>query len=1104
MRLAKAGLRGARVWARAKLNRVLRDHAWIRQIYFGHQLVPGLVPLAHPCELDDPSQPDIELVGRSTERTVLRCFIEGAPRIGVIVAAGGSGKTRLLRALPELLWGTRPRRSVWLRRPGQGSLGEAFLNGLPVRKPMVITLDDAAQAPEELTELARLAVDQTSVDVKLVVSIRTVDRESISLALAKFRFAVAYIDLEELSTEDAAHIARVECPALQPGDASRLAREFGSNLFLLRAAAQQLCRGVHPGTVVDDEHIRRLVAARLIEEAERQLLSLADQRQTQRLLSEIALNVPLPFVRAKDSEAIKALYHSGVLRRIGNTLRFRRDVEGDLLLAYLLEQAAQRAIIEHLFATQTGGDDIQRKLRNLSAAGSGYAATMICELTQRWLAEPVGSLSQRIRLLPYCAEAAPEQVAKICIKAAHARALTAGEVGSIVLALGHSDAVRGLRLLWELAVLDPTAASLSVHDVVNRLLNPYFHKHDELTGACLLLEAWLREASPTCGRRAEVLAEALRALFRTVAAWDTYDGASFTIHEQELPATPRLLQIRRTATQLLGEMIAHPETELRRRAITILERHGAPHIGRVATQAFHSAAADEFKLLVPIIEARFTAETEASLLSAIYMSLATRWAIGWPGADDAGRLLVGQSIDPLIKAYHYSSRDEWFYSFDEVLATAPEDDRWSWWIQRYLRSRSVDECARVVSDLCARYRTVGEIAHAILALAGADRPEWIIDAWCCREPALFEQALHVISNERAYRYVEGALRRDRYRINPEVIIDDLEAMPHPVSMDDANLVLNTANLNAAVLAIAVARHLVNQPDIEVRRRGLDCIDHRSDADPSVVLDILEHALRDGDWGKHWDAILYVLENPGRRLLIADRTALHQRIEERFLVGKEWIGHDWYEERVLGLLYDGDQERKLNLLGRLLTKGTFGAVQEVGLLIAPLVLETTQFRNVIERLVSWARRLGEKGIDRVESVLQTALHDKALPDVAFTVAMDMLRGSDTVAREMALVLLTELQTDPEACATLARIAAGNSDGLRERAASRLRSFRWPRGGLSRTIGQPPEKLVHLEQVLQQAQQLVSGDARLLVAEVLHDVEQDLERYRLTDEEALMSR
>jgi hypothetical protein len=843
-------------------------------------------------------------------------------------------------------------------------------------------------------------------------------------------------------------------------------------------------------------------AARLIEEAERQLSSLADQRQTLRLLSEIALNAPLPFDHTRQDEALAALHHAGVLLRVGGTLRFRRDVEGDLLLAYLLDQPAQRAIIEHQFAVQNGGDALQRQLRNLSAAGQGYAATMIRELTQRWLAEPAGSLSHRIRLLPYCAEAAPEQVAEMCLNAAHARVLTADDTGPIVLALGYSDGARGLRLLWDLAALDAAMAPLSIHDAVNRLLNPCFHGPDELTAACVLLEAWLRDS--ISGRRAEMLAEAVLALFTTVATWNTYDSASFTMHEQELPAVPALLDIRRTATQLLGEMLAHGDVGVRTRAIAVLAKHGAPHLGRVTNRAFDSAAADEFLSLVPIIEARLAAESEMSLLASLYMMLATRWAAGRPGADDAGRLLVGRKIEPLIKAYHYSSRNEWFYSFDEAFAMTPENDRWSWWVQRYLHNRSDAECSRVVSDLRARYRTAQEVAQCISTIAGTDRPEWIIDAWCRCESTLFEEALPVLSDGRARKYVENALRRERYRVDPSKIIADLRAMPQAASLDDINGLLSTSNLSDVAVAVAIARYLVDQLDVAVRRRGLDCIQYRDDADPADVLGILEHALRDGDWGHHWAAILDVLEKPNRRSLIDQCTVLRQRIEKRFLIGKEWVDHVWYEDRVLEILYGDEHAKRLDLLGRLLANGTFGAIQEVGHLIAALVVDAAQFGCVVERLVGWARDLGETGVDTVGSVLEVALHDKDLPSEARTIAMGMLRDGDEVARGLALVLLGQLQANPETCATLARIAADPADGVRERAASTLWSLRWPRGGLSRVVGEPPKKLVTLREILREAQKLASGDARSLVSEVLRDVEQALAAYDREDEEVLLPR
>lgn len=1097
--LAKKGLKGARIWARPKLERVLRKHAWLRQAFFGHQLSPGFVPVAHPSELDDPSQPDLEMVGRSVERQRLRSFIKSSSRIAVLVASGGFGKTRLLRELPQLLLKLRPWRSAWVRRPGQGSIEDGFLNGMPAGKPLLIALDDAAQSPADFIELARLAADAKTADIKLIATVRAVDREAAQRALARFRATVTWIDMAELSIADGARIAKLECPRLDPSDAQRLARTFGSNLFLLRAAAQQIQRGEQPGTVVNDEDIRRLVATRLIDESQRHLATLLDEKDTLRLLSDLALNVPLAFASTTENEALAALHHSGLLRRVGDTLRFRQDVEGDLLLAYLLEQAPQRAVIEHLFASERTGDELQRVLRNLSAAGRGHAAQLIRMRVDRWLTEPAESLSRRVRLLPYCAEAAPDLVAEICVNAAHASALSANDIQSIVLSLERSDSVRGLNLIWELAALDVSHAPYAVHAIIPHLFNPLFHDPEELTQAVELLQRWI--AGPLDGRRGELFASAVQALFATVASWDTSDGASFTMHEQALPAVPKLLALRRAGVELLRAMLCHADPLVRGRGVGIVHRHGAPHLGRVSTQAFAQAAKEEFLSLLPLIEARLARETDTGVLASLYSTLAVRWAAGRPAATETERLLVGRRLDPLVNAYRFCSRNDWFYDFDQVLAETPPNDRWGWWIRQYFHNRSDEERDRVVSDLCARYGTVGDLAHCLSVLGTAERPESILDGLCRRDPTAFASALELINDSRARTYAENALRRERYRVNPRLVLEELQQHAEPLADNDVNAYLSCANLRDVSVAISVARYLVESEAVAVRRRALDCIQHRDDADPAAVLDILEHALRDGDWSHHWDMILYVLTKPERQALLNQRSVLRQRIEERFLAGKEWIGDEWHEDRVLELVYGTDIERKLDVLGRLLSNGNLGSIQQVARLIEELVADNEKFSVVAEHLVRWARTLGDEGPKKVEMVIEAALGEEEPPASTFAIATSMLRSSDAVARAVGLILVAQVQRSPEACAMLAQIAANDADVLHERALSQLWSFRWPRGGWSRSIGSPPERQVALQQVLRSAEALVSGKARGLIVEVRRDVDKAIEAFAREDEETL---
>ncbi len=549
-KLAAKGLKGSVVWGRAKLERLLAVHTWLRQLHFGHDLVAGFVPLSHPSVLDDPRQPDLDLVGRDLERQRLSSFIQGNSRIAVLVANGGSGKTRLLRSLPQLLWASRPRRPVWLRRPKQGTIDAAFRSGISIRTPLVIALDDAMQAPSELVELARLATDGGAIDAKLIAAIRAVDLESLRRTLATHATALSIIDLSDLTVAERAKIAALECPGLNASDASQLARVYGSNLFLLRAAAQQLRRGASPATVIDDDDMRRLIATRFLADAERLLADMQGVGETRRTLALSALSVPLPLDNIERDEALAALLNGGLLRRVGNTLRFRNDVEGDILLAYLLEQPAERVPIEKALAQPSDGNELQQRLRNLSAAGKGRAAAIIREIVRRWIAEP---LQQRhhnlLRFLPYCAQAAPDEVAELCLAHARESRFDAGELSQIIHAVGRDDSPRGLRLAADLAALE-LSKSFSIPSITSSLLNPYFHDARELVEAEELLAEWLvggmRPGLP------ELIAESLNALFITVARWDTSDEASVTFHERELPATPRLLSIRTEAVRLLG------------------------------------------------------------------------------------------------------------------------------------------------------------------------------------------------------------------------------------------------------------------------------------------------------------------------------------------------------------------------------------------------------------------------------------------------------------------------------------------------------------------------------------------------------------------------
>ena len=1106
-KLARTGLKGSKVWSRRMISRFLRDHAWLRQLYFGHDIVPGFVPVNHPTELDDQNQPDVEFVGREREADLLRRHLEGVGSMVVVEAPGGSGKSRFLRALPELMRGGPRRRSIWLRRPGIGTISESIRSGLPARRPMLLVLDDAGQALAEVDELARMSTDG-NLDVQVVFASRTADHDALLARLGGLRSEVTWIDLEPLSFEDCTRLVIEDCETLDHETARKLARAFGTNLFLLRAAAQLIKRGQSPADVVDDAHLRSLVAQRFIAEAEQRLYPHVDPGDVRALLAELSLNVPVPFNQASDDLALAALHRAGLLRRAGNTLRFRRDVEGDILLAYLLSSPTYQVTVESLISPALHDGTFQRQLRNLAAAGRGSASEIVTRIVRSWRSDPalLDSPARCLELLPYCARAAPEEVTALCIQVAFSTALSSDDVGPIILAVGLDDAARALSLAGELAAAGCSRGRFSnynAHGLASRLLNPYFHGPDELRAACGVLEGWLR--SSHLGARSELTASALKALFSTVARWNTSDAVSVTLHEKELPAAPLLLELRRTAVQLLGEMLQHPDRTARLHAIEVLKSHGSPNIGRVSTSAFDQAAASEFEALSQVLDERLRTEEDVEIRFGIYVALAERWAAGWPGSDTAARLLQGRPTDPVLRAFHYASnRTRWFYSFDEAFAqaTAATSDRWSWWVNSFMLGRAREgEVERLVDDLCRHCNSVDGLISCTTALLSAANPAWILDPWCRRSPALFESARKNLTDLRTGALLDEVLRRHRYSIDPSAALKDLYALPRPLTAAAVDGVLG-AGRSAVEQALEEARFLASQEDVAVRRRALGRIEDRSDVPAAEVLDVLEDALRDGDWHGEWEAIWAMLKAPDRAALLSQRSNLRVQIAARFLERTDAsLGHGWYEARVLELLYGADDSARLELLGRLLAQGTYRAAHTVRMIVRPLFDDLSHFTLLVRALVQWVEEL-EIGIGVVDGLLSDIRHE-GLPEGAIAVISGLCSSTEASARSVGLVLLSRVQS-PEACVQIAEVAIDPQDELQELALSSLWSYRRPRGAYKRSIGEPAPALLSLREALRGALPLASRSARRLIGEVLQAVQQELDADARSDEEELEPR
>src|SRR5205807_1357649 len=116
-------------------------------------------------------------------------------------------------------------------------------------------------------------------------------------------------------------------------------------------ASAAVARGTSPAELVEDQGLRGLLSDRLVREAAT-LLAKSEQ-DAERILLGCALDSPLPPDAVAANSDIRTLVEGGVLQRIGMGVRFRQDVEGDLLLAHYSSIARGKALITTLVNDRT-------------------------------------------------------------------------------------------------------------------------------------------------------------------------------------------------------------------------------------------------------------------------------------------------------------------------------------------------------------------------------------------------------------------------------------------------------------------------------------------------------------------------------------------------------------------------------------------------------------------------------------------------------------------------------------------------------------------------------------------------------------------------------
>jgi hypothetical protein len=963
----------------------------------------------------------------------------------------------------------------------------------------------------------RLATDRRpDTDVKLVLAVREADARVIQEGLAGSN-QIQTLKLPELDLDSRVEIVQADLPKISVEDAKRLAARLGSNLFLVRAALQAIKDGGSPNDVVDVEHVRDLVAERFLREAEA-VFAGTQMRAAREVLLEVCMDVPLPLAKESESLEIATLREAKILRRVGNTLRIRADVEGDVVLGYLSREPALRAQIQRLLRA-----DLQRipsRIRNLAAAGSKEPAEILRQLCGEWSSRfgSMGGLerAQVVDALPYFVDGAPSEVEEICRQLTAMPGSTTDTIGPVLLAfarrVGVAPCLSLARRISYAGLKEGTFSNYKLAEAGDEIVDLRRVGVSDVRGACDLMEGWIRETASD--QDAESIAPLIECathpmLSHVVRIKETEPGG-LRIGEQALAPSAQVIEMRNRALGIAELLLRHPIRRMRVAGAKLLEHHGRGEGGMVSTEGILALTGGEFRRLVPLLTEVLATETDFTILHAVKEEIFSRWATGRPSHREAGDLLRGASFPLALLAFEFVLAPwDWTYDLGQVLKDAPEKERWSWWVDRKMKPNSA-EIGRLVDDLVATYKTSDGLVDLLATLPDNDRILALLDPWCAKAPDLFEAALNMATDGRVREAIRRTLSRRSRRTNPSAVVDEVRQALAGGAADRVQEILQEVGAFPAATVMAVSEILVQQPDVPHRVDGIRLIHFRSDIDPATVDRIIRSALRDGDWSGRFDVVWLSLRRDGAvpsgqgATPIGDDLAslLKARLSDAARATTYWVGRDeWHIERLLTELFGSDQDARLAFVADLLPLDNRGLNQICRWSLEPLLQDPAAFQRVAQLGCEWVRAGKLRSVSQLESILDDPIGRRPLPASSKELALKLLDMPGAEEKELGLRFLSNIQTDAEGCRRIADLAA--ADGPLSEVCQRLLwSYATARGGSMRNFGQQSAKITALKNTLEKARTSVTvPGADALIAAVLENVERQLAKERSDDEEEM---
>lgn len=752
--LNKRHVKTLKLWHREELTRRIELQPFLKYYFFGQPQYPKFIPWnlyfeqieKHLLPLTTKPIPKFNVYTAKISQFVA----SDTHNILLVHSPGGTGKSHMLRDLGQTVHRMDPYMQPWLVRQGHRKTEDAIQDEIISGQKYTLIFDDADRFPEEVRPLISFCKHKGNT-VKLILAFRTSGLRSIYGIIKELRCEEIY---GELSFSDWTKYELIQLLRTVTGKEKIEDEEIYATLYPNPFLIVWIGKRIIKEPTITFEKISEKLVNEIEYESEQCLKENFKESEVKDLLINLACIMPFSIQDSKIiellsgqlgkkagaiKEGMKSLVETGILREIGNSLRFNPDMKGDLYLAYRLNDLPDTEKIKELMNLWVGY--IPEKLFANLGAATRYAKiatleTISSEIIDSWIrsTKETSALDRkkRLSLLDHICVLVPAESLSLInsyldtppssaseeVSVFKGKPLTTDDYGPIILNLREFGNLRRdvLEVIAKLKTMqiEGVYSNYKSESLIQSYLSPLYNPQGIILDTLELFDEWLNDINP---QRLELIAKGLSEILAGSHEFTKSTIEGMTFGEKILRATPAVREIRMKSLEVLRNMINHRGVEVKIKAMEVAEAIGGMSMGSMTESdlPISKIIAEERREVIKEIVKYISPEADYHLLSAIENLFMRWWAQKEPGTSKlAGHLRAFPRAPEYLAFRYYTSPEYTIKDFDLVERAAPKRDRRGWFIDNYLDNENVSNplyFGELVRALSAKYDSKENIVH---------------------------------------------------------------------------------------------------------------------------------------------------------------------------------------------------------------------------------------------------------------------------------------------------------------------------------------------------------------------------------------------------------